>query len=212
MTARGTWKKAEQMIAEFHNPVEGRRTPLSGSNSGHTHADCMGVEGMFIEVKYRKTFALWGLYMKTRALARLEGKMPVLSIREKGKHGFIDMIHSDYLDSYVQMYIRNRCIHVESTDNVMVGETVLSKFFSGTPAQVAFLKRHLHHLAFNGDGELRENWLDLDGEKLNTSIVLSEGFSEVLYGQFNMPMKVDPIITSQDVTNAIQQFKAQKGI
>jgi len=212
MTSRGTWKKAEAEVAKFHNPVEGRRTPLSGINSGHTHADCMGVEGIFIEQKYRKAFALWKLYMATAKLAKKECKVPVVSIKEKGKKGFIDLIHTDHLDCFVQMYIRNRCIHVESSTNVMVGETVLTKFFSGTPMQVKFLMKYLNHFAFNKEGQLRENWWTLPGEKLAITMQLSEGFSTVLYGSFNVPMTVDPVILSEDVRNAIKQLESFKTV
>lgn len=204
MTSRNTWKNAERTIAQFHNPEDGRRTPLSGINSGHTHADCMGVDGMFIEVKYRKTFSLYTLYTETKKLAKKEAKVPVVSIREKGKQGFIDMIHSEYLDTYVQMYIRNRCLEVDSTRNVMFGETILTKFFTGAPIQVDFLLKKLTHKSFKGDGTLVDRWWDRPGGRpLTVHLRLSEGFGIVLYGTFNHPMQVDPIILSSEVTEAM---------
>lgn len=207
MTSRGTWKQAESNVAKFHNPVDGRRTPLSGINSGHSHADCLGIEGIFIEVKYRASFALWGLYEETKRLARKECKVPVVAIREKNKKGFIDLVHSDYLDAYVQMYIRNRCIVVDSTRNVMFGETVLTKFFSGTPMQVDFLLKKLTHRAFDSDGNLKPKWWEQEGEKLAIHMRLSEGFGIVLYGAFAHPFTVDPIITSQNIIEAIGACK-----
>lgn len=214
MTHRGTWKAAEKSVGEFHNPVDGRRTPLSGINSGHTHADCMGVEGIFIEVKYRKSFALWTLYMKTKNLARKECKVPVVAIREKGKSGFIDLIHSDYLDAYVQMYIRNRCLVVDSSKNVMLGETVLTHFFTGSPMQVDFLLRHLNHFSFDGNGCLNDRWWDSTkgnkkGEKLIIHLRFSEGFGIALYGQFAHPMTVDPIILSEQVSEAMGEVSRE---
>lgn len=209
MTSRSTWKNAEKFIAEFHNPVDGRRTPLSGINSGHTHADCIGVEGIFIEAKYRKKWALWSLYMETKKLARKECKIPVVSIREKSKPGFIDMIHSDYLDAFVQMYIRNRCIEVDSTKNVMVGETVLTHFFTGSPMQVDFLLRHLTHLSLDANGCLRDNWWKLGGEKLTIHLRFSEGFGIALYGSFPHPLTVDPVILSEHVTEAMGEVSRE---
>jgi hypothetical protein len=205
MTSAGTWKAAERDIAKFHNPVDGRRTPLSGINSGHTHADCMGVEGLFIEVKYRKSFALWKLYMATKKLAIKEGRVPVVSIREKGKPGFIELVHSDYLDTYVQMYVRNRGIDIcADGSEAHIGETKLTRFFSGTPMQVKFLARHLNHFSFDKNGILREKWDDQPkGEPLAIKMELSEGFATSLYGAFAHPMTVEPQILASDVTAAI---------
>lgn len=209
MTSRSTWKNAERAIARFHNPEEGRRTPLSGMNSGITHSDAVGVDGMFIETKYRKTWALWSLYSDTKFLAKKECKIPVVAIREKGKKGFIDLIHSDYLDAYVQMYIRNRCIVVDSTKNVMVGETILTHFFTGTHMQVDFLLRHLTHLSFDANGCLRENWWKKGGEKLTIHLRFSEGFGVALYGAFPHPLKVDPTILSEHVSEAMGEVSRE---
>jgi hypothetical protein len=85
----------------------------------------------------------------------------------------------------------------------MVGETVLTKFFTGSPMQVEFLLKNLTHRSFNADGSLKENWWNTDGEKLTIHMRLSEGFGITLYGTFAHPMTVDPTILSIDVNSAM---------
>ena len=117
------------------------------------------------------------------------------------------MIHSDYLDAYVQMYIRNRVIKVDSTKNVMVGETVLTHFMTGSPMQVEFLLKNLSHRSFNGDGSLKDRWWEQGGERLTVHLRFSEGFGIALYGTFPHPLTVDPQILPIQVTEAMGAVK-----
>jgi hypothetical protein len=97
MTARSTWKQFERRVAWFFG---GQRVPLSGGNSGHTRADVMGVDGLFIEAKLRAKSALWTLYENTKELAKAEGKIPVCVIGKKFSKGFLIVVHSDDLDEF----------------------------------------------------------------------------------------------------------------
>jgi len=84
------WKQLERDVV----PMLGtkRRTPLSGGNSGHTRADNIDDE-LFVECKQGKRIGICKLYYETRALARKEGKVPVIISKEKGRHGFLVTCH-----------------------------------------------------------------------------------------------------------------------
>ena len=88
-----TWKKRERQVASFFGCI---RTPLSGCNSAHTSADTLH-ERLYIEHKHRKRHALLTLYDKVKKLAQRENKIPVVTISEKGRHGFWIMVHSSDL-------------------------------------------------------------------------------------------------------------------
>ena len=118
MTARGTWKQSESRAAKWHNPKDGKRTPLSGGNSGGTRADAKNQNGLFIEAKYRKTWSLWTLTRSTAILAQREGKIPVVTLFEKNKRGFVDCIHSEYIERYIHILEANREIKIEDQGNV----------------------------------------------------------------------------------------------
>ncbi len=90
-----TWKRAEQKIARLFGA---RRTPLSGSNSGHTAGDVIH-DRLMIEVKYRASHALMTLWRKVNRQARTEGKTPVVALVEKHKPGALLVIHTDDLQA-----------------------------------------------------------------------------------------------------------------
>ena len=50
---------------------------------------------LFIESKYRERHAVRTLYDGTKALAKKEGKAPVLALFDKGRSGFLLCIHGD---------------------------------------------------------------------------------------------------------------------
>lgn len=78
------WKRAERCVAAFFGA---RRTPLSGSNSGHTGSDTLH-PALFVETKYRKRFAAVSLWDETAVHAKREGKVPVVALVERGRPGF----------------------------------------------------------------------------------------------------------------------------
>ncbi len=206
MTSKTTWKNAEREVGRFHNPLTGRRTPLSGSNSGMTHADCLGVEGMFIEVKYRKSFALWTLYTNTRNLAKKEGTIPVVTIKEKSKKGFIDLIHQDFIDQYVQALAKNRELVIQEP-TVHVFNQEMPLLFTGTPSQVKFIIDRLTHLSFTKDGILRDEWWTTEGERLASWVQVSHGFQIALYGHFSHSFTVDIHIDNEGVNEGLGRYK-----
>jgi hypothetical protein len=52
-----------------------------------------------VVTKLRQSHAARVLHDQTRALARLEGKVPVLALADKGRPGFLVCIHSDDLEA-----------------------------------------------------------------------------------------------------------------
>lgn len=88
------WKAAERASAALFNT---RRTPLSGSNSGHeTESDSLH-DVIYIETKRDKTLPgkkLRNLWEDTQAKAKKEGKIPVIMLRLHGKKGFLMLMHS----------------------------------------------------------------------------------------------------------------------
>ena len=89
-----TWKDRERQVASFFGC---RRTPLSGMNSGHTSADIIH-DKLFVEHKHRKKHTLLTLFDAVKKLATKEDdKIPVVTISEKGRHGFWILCHSSEL-------------------------------------------------------------------------------------------------------------------
>ena len=90
-----TWKRRERASAAYWH---GRRTPLSGANSGHgTAADVLGVPGLFVEVKARAAIALLRIWDKVATTAAREGRRPVLHLYENGRKGGWLLLHEDDL-------------------------------------------------------------------------------------------------------------------
>ena len=88
-----TWKQRERDVAAYFG---GRRTPLSGMNSGHTSADIIH-DKLFVEHKHRKKHTLLTLFDAVKKLAIRENKIPVVTISEHGRHGFWIVCHSSDL-------------------------------------------------------------------------------------------------------------------
>lgn len=88
-----TWKKTERRVAAYWHT---ERVALSGGNSKITRSDTMH-KRLFVETKYRKKHSAVTLWDKTRALAKLESKTPVVALVEKGRPGFWVLVHSDDL-------------------------------------------------------------------------------------------------------------------
>ena len=103
-TARRTWQKAEQRIAEFFGA---RRQPGSGSGGrdDQTRSDSTH-PFLFIESKLKARHTTRTLYDETAAKARLEGKLPVVCLCDKFRPGFLVVVHSDRLAELVNV-LRN---------------------------------------------------------------------------------------------------------
>ncbi len=95
MTARGTWKASERRVAAMFGSVRNRLSGSSGradeSASDSKHPT------LFIEVKYREKHTVRTLYDATSALAKKEGKIPVVVLVDKGRPGFLLCLHVDHL-------------------------------------------------------------------------------------------------------------------
>jgi hypothetical protein len=79
------------------------RTPLSGGNSKITRSDSLE-EKLFIEAKHRKKLWVWSLWEGTKGQAKAEDKIPVLGLHQANKKGWLIVVHSDDLDSFIQRY------------------------------------------------------------------------------------------------------------
>lgn len=88
------WKKIERDVASLFNA---KRVPLSGSNSGHdTTADVLH-DDLYVEVKYRKNFALAKLFIETEKLANKENKTPVVAIKQRNMTGVLFIVRPEDL-------------------------------------------------------------------------------------------------------------------
>lgn len=77
---RRTWKQGENRVASYFGST---RTPLSGGNSKITCSDSLHPT-IFIETKHSKRPPAYNLWQKTKALAKAEGKTPLLVFIPKG--------------------------------------------------------------------------------------------------------------------------------
>lgn len=73
----------ERKVAKL---LGGVRNPLSGGASRHTRGDVIH-DFLYVECKLRKRIAAWSLFREVEQLAKLEGKTPVVILKEKGKKG-----------------------------------------------------------------------------------------------------------------------------
>lgn len=73
------WKSVEREVADFFSS---RRTPLSGSNSGHeTNSDTLSPY-FYVETKYRQKHAAAALYFATLPKSRKEGKPLIIALKQ----------------------------------------------------------------------------------------------------------------------------------
>lgn len=93
-TSRGTWKAFERAVAKMFGT---ERTPLSGSNSKHTGSDTLH-EKLFVECKYRANHAVISLYKETAKKAKMENKIPIVALKEKGDSGFYFLIKAEHFE------------------------------------------------------------------------------------------------------------------
>lgn len=101
---RGTWKQGERRVAKFFGTV---RTPLSGGNGGITRSDTRH-DKLFIEQRHRKAHAVRTLYDTVSVLAKRENKIPVVTLMDKSKKGFLIVVHTDNLDEFIKAYQKSK--------------------------------------------------------------------------------------------------------
>lgn len=94
-TSKECWKSFERLVASFFGT---KRVPLSGSNSGHgTNSDSLHPK-LYIECKVRGKISLWSLFTDTENKAKVEGKIPVVAIKQKGERGYLLVMRPDDLE------------------------------------------------------------------------------------------------------------------
>lgn len=95
MTHRRTWQKLETKTAKL---LKGERNPLSGKDSKHTSGDVIH-PSLYVECKLKKRIATWSLFREVEEQAKLEGKTPVLILKEKNKKGELAVLRlSDFVE------------------------------------------------------------------------------------------------------------------
>jgi len=104
MPTRSQWKFAEDRLAEFFNT---KRRPLSGGNQGEGRRDDGMHDVLFLESKYGKYIPLFNLYRDTKEKARKEGRIPVIGLQEKGKHGILICVHSNDFEDVVKQWAKD---------------------------------------------------------------------------------------------------------
>lgn len=99
-TSKSCWKGFERLVAKFFGS---KRVPLSGSNSGHgTNSDSLHPK-IYIECKVRDKFALWSLFVDTENKAKVEKKVPVVAIKQKGEKGYLLVIRPEDLQKVAKI-------------------------------------------------------------------------------------------------------------
>ena len=74
------WKRAERKGA---TTIGSHRTPLSGGSSRHTRSDTLHPT-IYLEMKYRKSFAVVSQIRREEEKAKKEGKVAVLGFQQRG--------------------------------------------------------------------------------------------------------------------------------
>lgn len=99
-TSASCWKGFEMKVAKFFGT---RRVPLSGSNSGHnTNSDSLHEE-LYIECKVRNKIAIWSLFVDTENKAKVEKKVPVVALKQKGEKGYLLVIRPEDLQKVAKI-------------------------------------------------------------------------------------------------------------
>jgi len=89
------WKAKERKVAKWFGT---ERNPLSGINGKHTGSDTLH-ETLFIEHKHRKAHSLGNLLRDTIAKARKEEKIPVVTLTEDNRKGFMVLCREEDLQA-----------------------------------------------------------------------------------------------------------------
>jgi hypothetical protein len=101
-THRSTWKRRERSCAALFGA---RRQPLSGSGGRDDFtASDSNHEQLFIETKLRASWSVRTLFDRTRVLARMESKVPILALASKGRRGCLLVVDSVDLPALLAAY------------------------------------------------------------------------------------------------------------
>ena len=86
------WKAAEYQAAD---KLGGKRITLSGGRGATAKGD-VELPGWYVEVKYRKLFAVVTMFLEVEKKAKLQGKNALLILKECGNHGELAVMRIDY--------------------------------------------------------------------------------------------------------------------
>ena len=86
------WKAAEYQAAD---KLGGKRITLSGGRGSDRKGD-VELPGWYVEVKYRKLFAVVTMFLEVEKNAKLQGKNALLILKERGNHGELAVIRIEY--------------------------------------------------------------------------------------------------------------------
>lgn len=97
-THRDTWKSLERRICDKFG---GKRTPLSGSNSGHhTSSDCIELspefQKFYIEIRLRESFLHHNIFRDIEKQS--EDKIPLLITHEKNNDKLVVMKLENFME------------------------------------------------------------------------------------------------------------------
>lgn len=99
-TSSSNWKTFERIVANYFGT---RRVPLSGSNSGHgTNSDSLHPK-LYIECKVRNKIALWQLFVDTEKKSKVEGKVPIVAVKQKGEKGYLLVMRPEDLEKVYEI-------------------------------------------------------------------------------------------------------------
>lgn len=105
-TSKSAWTRAESSLAAIFGA---RRRVLSGSaNRPDLDGDDSTHERLFLESKLRASWSVWSLWRAVDKAAGRAKKIPVLGLREKGRHGALLVIHEDDLRAVVAEFLAAR--------------------------------------------------------------------------------------------------------
>lgn len=86
------WKAAEYQAAD---KLGGKRITLSGGRGATAKGD-VELPGWYVEVKYRKLFAVVAMFLEVEKNAKLQGKNALLILKERGNHGELAVMRIEY--------------------------------------------------------------------------------------------------------------------
>lgn len=106
------WKQFERRVASDWQTT---RTALSGGNSKVTRSDTHHPQ-LFLECKLNARSPFWTLFLKTRPLAKKEGKTPMLCVGNKNHPGYLVVVHIDDLPLLLeQECVRSKKVKKDSS-------------------------------------------------------------------------------------------------
>lgn len=109
-TSKSCWKNMERRNA---NRFGARRNPLSGSASAHnTNSDSLS-ESVYIECKVRAKFSIWELYKDTEEKAKIEKKIPLVAIHQKGERGDLYVLRPENVIELAKIMEEMKNFHKE---------------------------------------------------------------------------------------------------